>query len=143
MSAGLVAEGEDEEGVEDRAISDQELVALDTEFRSLLPALDLCASGRVAALMTERTSTCLSLLAFHLHLRWPDGVRWLPLTATVAAVPFTAVDLMTVRTPAYRVVDALDARRKARSLRHAERRGLPRDLVLTDWEEGTTRDGEP
>ncbi len=143
MSAGLVEEGEDEEGVDEPAISEQELVAIDTEFRALLPALDRCASGRIAALVTGRTSTCLSLLAFHLHLRWPDSVRWLPLTPTVAALPFTSVDLATARAPTYRLLDALVARRRARSLRHAERRGLRRDLVLTDWEMGTTRDGEP
>lgn len=55
---------------------DGQLEIIDAELRRLLPALTRCAHGRVYALHPVHRLRFLALLPFHLHVWWPDELKW-------------------------------------------------------------------
>ena len=60
----------------DEVISAPEVLgAIDTELSALLPALELSWDGWVVALALARMAGFVSLLPFHLHVRWPDALH--------------------------------------------------------------------
>jgi hypothetical protein len=126
------------------AIAAEPLTGIDEQLRPLLPAVALAIEGSrlVAVLQTWRRIRCLALLPFHLHLRWPDALRALPLASTAALVPFTEADLLLANTPLYGPRDVGRARRTARTARLNEKRDLPLDLRPEDWEQGLSRHPE-
>src|SRR5262245_18681140 len=114
----------------DGVVSVPELLKeFDTDLRALLPALDVARNGRVVALVPARKLEGVSLLPFHLHVRWPDTLTWFPLTATVTVLPFNAADLEMALQPLYGVGEARATRNDARRARANEMRGLPGDFV--------------
>lgn len=113
--------------------------AIDAELSALLPALQRTEHGRVVVLAQVRRVEFVGLIPFQLHARWPDALHWLPLTATVAVIPFSAADLAVACLPLYRVSDVRAARLSARSTRHTESRNFRDDFVHPDWEAGAAR----
>lgn len=113
--------------------------AIEAELAMLLPALQPARYGRVIALAPFRRLKFVGLTPFHLHARWPDALHWLPLTITVAVIPFNPADLDAASLPLYRVGDVREARRAARWARLTKSRDCRDDFVHPDWEAGAHR----
>ena len=97
----------------------------------------------VVALQLWRRASNLSLLPFHLHLRWPDEIAHLPLFTSVSLAPFFSADVEQAELmPLYSVREAHEARTRARRARYREGRDLPDDFVFADWEDGFKRHPE-
>lgn len=135
---GALAE---EEEPSDPVISSADLLsAIDGELQPLLAALRQCETGTVVAFTAWRPTGSVSLLPFHLHVRWPDRLPWLGLNASLAVVPFTAADFAMAAHPLHQVEEVRRARRTAKTQRYADKRDLPKDCVLSDWEIAVERD---
>jgi hypothetical protein len=80
-----------------------------------------------------------SLLPFHLHVRWPARVSWLPLNATLAYLPFLNEQLSELRL--YPALEAEKWRKSARADRHHAGE-LTNDLACPDWERTIARNRE-
>lgn len=118
--------------------AEQNLLALvDSELHPLIEPTRMAidTSQPVVALQLWRRTRYASLLPFHLHLRWPDIIERLPLTARITIVPFFDSDLRVANIPLYRVCDANLARRSARWERNENHRAAPGDFVHPDWEQ--------
>lgn len=115
-------------------------IDLDTELAKLLPALQRAEKGLVIALVQFRRVSFVGLIPFQLHACWPDALHWLPLTSTIAVIPFSASDEEIASfMPLYHVSDVREARRRARWARYNEKRDRPGDFQHPDWEEGVAR----
>jgi len=80
-----------------------------------------------------------SLLPFHLHLRWADRVPWLSLNARFAFLPSVAESLSA--TPLYPALDAQKWRQQSRSKRHSAG-GQTNDFASADWERAVIKHRE-
>jgi len=120
------------------------LFIIDERLESLLPGLRLAVETRktIIVLQLWRRTSCVALLPFHLHARWPDAVRELPLSSVFGIVPFSQADLLIADLHLYSISEASCVRKEARKIRHQENRLLDSDLQITDWEQGFGRHHE-
>ena len=112
---------------------------IDSQLEPLIPYLNLAVENQqpVIVLQMWQYIQPLALLPFHLHLRWTDHVKNLPLTASIGLVPFGGEDWDNASARIYKVRDALQAREYARRTR-AERKQV-KDFDIPDWEQGCLR----
>lgn len=116
----------------------KEIEQVDSQLAPFLAGLDsaLQQQRAVVSLQLWKRLPSLSLLPFHLHLRWVNGLPALPLTIHVGLVPFRTFDNALVNRPLYVVNDVLSARETARRNRASLQTNLPNDFLIPDWEQG-------
>ncbi len=111
---------------------------VDEDLSPLLEPLRMATqtSRPTVALRLWDTWPAISLLPFHLHLRWPDAIESLSLFADISMVPFTASDVETAESyHLYEAGEAHQRRARARWARYTERRGVKDDYFFADWED--------
>ena len=112
------------------------LAMLDEALGMLIEPLNIAGNfGKVIAFTAWHPFRAFGYLPFHLHVRWPDAIHWLPVTATMSMIP----DILIDHKPLYRLGDCNQARLAARRIRRSECRDLEGDLVYPDWEDGYGR----
>jgi hypothetical protein len=114
----------------------QLLADVDSQLSGFVDPLNQAIVTRtcLALILPWQRIPYVSLLPFHIHLRWPDRLRSLPLNPRIGVVPFFESDASMAATPLYTVADVTRARREARVLRHKEGRCIEGDLTEQDWE---------
>lgn len=97
MPSRILVEGQMDRQVGEAARIQTELTAceIDEELRPFLAPLRSTVRHPhlVVALQLWRRASNLSLLPFHLHLRWPDEIAYLPLFTSVYLAPFFSADV--------------------------------------------------
>jgi hypothetical protein len=112
---------------------------IDSQLEQLIPYVNLAVESQQPVIVIQMWQHIrpLAFLPFHLHLRWTDHVKNLPLTANIGLVPFGGEDWGNALARIYRVSDALQARAAARRTR-AERKQA-NNFDIPDWEQGCLR----
>jgi hypothetical protein len=116
---------------------------LDSQLDRFLPIVQRAIEKKstvIALQLWERTPT-IALLPFHLHLRWPERIELLSLSATFGFAPYFASDQAIVSGASilYGVSDASTARERARRNRGQAGTHQPNDFKIPDWEQGYQR----
>lgn len=118
-------------------------ISLSEADRRLEPALEAMqrSTGRATTLILSPWADMplVSLLPFHLHLRWAGRVPWLSLNARFAFLPAIAESLSA--TPLYPALDAQKWRQQSRSKRHSAG-GQTNDFASADWERAVIKHRE-
>src|SRR5262249_12780366 len=115
-ASSLVTPGKLWPTIQDRLPASDILQTADRQLQPFLSCLDLALRSQkaVIALQMWQHSYYLSLLPFHLHLRWTNEIEGLPMTVRIGLAPFLKSDEALVNSRLYRVGDAILAREKAR-----------------------------
>jgi hypothetical protein len=114
------------------------LQKIDVELNKLIPYIKKAveSNGVVVVLQMWESVKSLSLLPFHLHLRWANVVDGLPLITTFGYIPALQQDWAFIQTPLYKVSEVLESRKQARIKRVKSTTSHKDDLKIPDWEQG-------
>jgi hypothetical protein len=117
---------------------DSFLQQVDAELDLLIPHIRKAVETNsvVAVLQMWSRVNSLSLLPFHLHLRWANLIETLPLATTFGFLPVLQPDWAFIQTPLYKVSAALGARKQARIERGGNTSSHRDDFKISDWEQG-------
>lgn len=117
---------------------DSLLHQIDFELNELIPYIKeaIETSSVVVVLQMWNRTNSLSLLPFHLHLRWANLIENLPLVTTFGYIPILQPDWVFTQTPLYKVSEVLESRKKARIERVKSVNTHKNDLNIPDWEQG-------
>jgi hypothetical protein len=113
---------------------------IDQELEQLIDPIDVAIGTRscVAVIQPWQRARYLSLLPFHLQLRWPGRISGLSLNPRIGLIPFLETESLIADAPHYLIEQVLAIRRAARADRG--RKGAhPNDFKLQDWEEKEKR----
>lgn len=113
------------------------LAMIDDALKPLLDglALALQSCGPVVVHTLWHPLPYISLLPFHLHLRWAGCIDALPLTITCTVAPFLHADSRLVQTPLYEIDKAHMLRDRARFQRYKLQSYHTDDFKHPHWEE--------
>lgn len=111
---------------------------IDVELNKLTPYIKKAveSSSVIVVLQMWESIRSLSLLPFHLHLRWANVVDGLPLITTFGYIPTLQQDWAFIQTPLYKVSEVLESRKRARIERVKSTASHKDDLKIPDWEQG-------
>jgi hypothetical protein len=117
---------------------DSFLQQVDIELNSLIPYIRKAieTNGVVVVLQMWKRINSLSLLPFHLHLRWANLIDSLPLVTTFGYIPILQPDWAYIQTSLYKVSEALRSRKQARIERVKNINSHRDDFKISDWEQG-------
>lgn len=110
----------------------------DVELNEFIPYIKKAVetSSVIVVLQMWNRINSLSLLPFHLHLRWASLIESLPLITTFGYIPILQPDWAFTQTPLYKVSEVLESRKKARIERVKSVNSHKDDLKIPDWEQG-------